>query len=595
MKLLISLVMVAGLLFPFSVISASASEKISSDTLLIMQVQTGGVGSSAASEEYILLYNDSKIDIKITNWCVEYSSAADNLGFKSCIVPPDSATDIFVLADGYVTFATPSFVTKNPGLTPDVVFTGGMNATSGHVRIRDASRNEIDKVGWGAAVNPEKASAIAHGSGEVLSRNSEATILDTGDNSVDFSSRPILGNIESGLYEQEIVIDLCANIAGVQTSPPAGMLVDEAGNCFEDYCPNISGLQLTVPEGYEKLLLSDECTLIPLEDSLLYITELYPNAPGTDAGQEFIEVFNPNNSSVNMKGYSVQVGPAFSTKYVFEDLELAPKKYMHFSDTFTGIVLPNSTGVQLRLISPAGRIVSETPVYADAKDNESWSLINGSWEYTTQITPSAENKSSPKNVEVVASATTSLQPCPAGKFRNPATNRCKNIEAATGSLVPCDNDEFRNPLTNRCNKIKSSTSSLTPCKPGQVRNSETNRCRNSNSTSSTLIPCKPGQVRNPATNRCRSVVAAGSELKPCEEGKERNPETNRCRKVATLSSANGSTLGSVTDIPVKSSEGQVNWGIITLAILGTAGYMLYEWRSELQQKLAHARQSSWRQ
>ncbi len=52
-------------------------------------------------------------------------------------------------------------------------------------------------------------------------------------------------------------VDLCPNIAGVQTTLPAGMTVDGSGNCITppvivDLCTNLAGVQETVPAGMEK-------------------------------------------------------------------------------------------------------------------------------------------------------------------------------------------------------------------------------------------------------------------------------------------------------------------------------------------------------
>jgi hypothetical protein len=70
-----------------------------------------------------------------------------------------------------------------------------------------------------------------------------------------------------------------------------------------------------------------------------------------------------------------------------------------------------------------------------------------------------------------------LPDCPAGKFRNPETNRCKSYETLTSILAACAEGYYRNPETNRCKKITKATATLTPCKEGYERNPETNRCR----------------------------------------------------------------------------------------------------------------------
>lgn len=143
-----------------------------------------------------------------------------------------------------------------------------------------------------------------------------------------------------------------------------------------------------------------------------------------------------------------------------------------------------------------------------------------------------------------------LPACPAGKYRNPETNRCRNIESDTG-LKPCAADQIRNPETNRCRSIFASDSGLTPC--------------------------KPGQTRNPDTNRCRSNASAAGVLKACAANQERNPETNRCRKKATSQTASTE----VKDIESKMQADRGGWLLAGTAGIGLASYGMAEWREEI--------------
>lgn len=507
-----------------------------SSSIVIYQLQTAGGGSGTATEEVVLLLNAGNADVDITNWCIEYSSGNDNTGFRACLEPPDSKTQLWLPVAGMVSFATEAFMLSHPGFTSDVIMSGGMNSSTGHLRLLDSQTVEIDKVGWGSAVSPEGTAVPAHATGMVLSRNVLAEDIDTDDNSVDFSENLIAPIITSDTYEVEVVIDQCPNIEGVQAELPDGHLFNSDNDCVYDMCPTIIGLQNEVPEGYF-LNEQDECEQLPLEDATIFITEVYPNSPSYDTGNEFVELYNPNDREVFLEGYRIEVGPSYMNSYALPSIYLPPKSYSAFSDEETGLVLPNATGVALRLISPAGSVVSESTMYTNAPEDESWALIENTWVYTNQITRAAQNKPFLlPTVDEEEGVTSVYAPCPEGKFRNPLTNRCKLINSTTSQLVPCGADEFRNPETNRCKKIASTSSSLVPC----------------------------------------------------GEGQERNPETNRCRNVAVLSSTN-SSLTNITDVQPVATEGSLNWPIIVLALLGTIGYMIYEWRSELQQFVRHHR------
>ena len=530
MKFLLSLLLIFSVFF---VTPSSAKANAASESLVIYQVQTAGAVSGTATEELIFLYNLSTIPVNVSDWCIVYSSVNDNVGFEACVDRPDELTDIWLESGGILSFATPAFIQANSEFQEDFTMPGGMSSSGGHIRIIDEVDNEIDKIGWGGAIAPEGVAALPHDTGEVLSRDLTKEVIDSDDNFVDFSSMVIVSEISSGLYEEERIIDLCSNIDGVQAELPTGYLQDEVDACFEDVCINIEGLQISLPEGYE-FTAELECSTVPLEDSVIFITELLPNAPSVDTGQEFIELFNPNTTSVNLLGYTLELGPSFTKRHIFEEIEILPSQYKVFSDTETGIVLPNSNGAALRLISPFGNVVSESSVYSNAQDDESWSLVEDQWIWTNQITPEAANRPFLiESVNEVAGVTSVLAPCPVGKFRNPETNRCKNIATTTSQLQPCGADEFRNPETNRCKKIDSGTAALGPC----------------------------------------------------PEGQERNPDTNRCRTVATLTSGTINPSQTVTDIPVEEVDGSINWAIIIPVLIATVLYIVYEWRVEIRQKI----------
>jgi hypothetical protein len=534
-------VLFSSVLPSFSSLPATAL----SNTIVIQQVQTGGAGTGTATHELILLKNLSADAVDVTGWCVDYLSATAATTTKlTCLLSSDVKTKLLVHAGGIVILASNEMVAANPGLSADAVFSAGLAAAGGHVRLRDAANQEIDRVGWGTAAQAEGGlPATPHVSGQSLSRLQETDV-----NSADFISQPIQYPLVSGLYEEIIIIDQCPNLEAVQETIPEGYMKNSSGDCLLDLCQNIEGLQIEVPVTHTQVSGQQTCEPIPLEDAIILITELLPNAKSYDTGKEFIELYNPNDRDVNLGGYTLQAGPAYTKSFVFDQRFIGAKSYLVLSDTETGLTLPN-TSASLRLLSAAGVVVDETALYSNPKDDIVWALVAGEWIYSNQQTPGAANLPYllPAVDETVATAV--YAPCPAGKYRNPDTNRCRTIERAVSTLKPCDEDEERNPLTNRCRKVK---------------------------TAAALAPCKPGQVRNPETNRCRLVQTA---VKPCPEGQERNPDTNRCRKIKAVSDT--AVLGaSVIDQP-SVTKPAANVPVVLIILLLTAAYIVYEWRIEI--------------
>jgi hypothetical protein len=471
------------------------------------------------------------------------------------------------------------------GVIPDGTFTAGMASGGGHLRILDSSGNEKDKFGWGTAISPETIAAVAPSSGSSANRKADLNgLIDTDNNSQDFintAPSPQGGGLGT--------VDLCPNLEGSQQILPSGYEVSVNGDCVVtpvsvDECLNLEGDQQTVPTGYQKNL-AGECilddTAEPEPNSYLPVTvsELLPNpaSPLTDDEDEFIELYNPNNSPVNLGGYKLQSGSSFNYLYTLPNMMLPAKSYLALYSADTNLVLSNS-GSAAKISDPNGVEFHSSEAYQTIGEDESWALVDGEWVVTDQVTPNAPNLSPTLFFEETGGKG-GLEPCPEGKYRNPITNRCRNIE--TGSILqPCSSDQYRSPETNRCRK-KEEASTLQACAADQYRNPETNRCRKVSSGSSSLKSCNFDQYRNPETNRCKKIEAL-SNLKACEEGQERNPETNRCRKVAGVNSGGLDSVATAAGNPV-------SYPALGIVGAGLAGYAIFEYRIEISKIFAKSK------
>ena len=135
---------------------------------------------------------------------------------------------------------------------------------------------------------------------------------------------------------------------------------------------------------------------IPAADAGLappQISELLPNPapPQTDANDEFIELYNPNDKAFDLSGFILQTGTTSTHDYTFPDgTLLEPKTFEAFYITKTKLTLSNSEG-QARLQDPSGKTLTQSDVYVSAKDGQSWVLAAGKWQWTTKPTPGATN------------------------------------------------------------------------------------------------------------------------------------------------------------------------------------------------------------
>jgi hypothetical protein len=123
------------------------------------------------------------------------------------------------------------------------------------------------------------------------------------------------------------------------------------------------------------------------------INEILPNpaSPQTDADDEFIELYNPNDSNFDLTGFKLAFGSKNPKKYTFpEGTVLSPKQFKAFMSGETSISLSN-TEAQVWLLDPNDKVITQSEPYTKAKDGQSWALDSGRWIWTSVPTPNEIN------------------------------------------------------------------------------------------------------------------------------------------------------------------------------------------------------------
>ena len=460
----------------------------SSAFIVITNIRAGGQNS--ATEEGIVIYNNSSVEVDITNWCFTNKSS-----IKFACITPENQGKIFLPGYSYGTI-----VSLEAQINPDTAFytslyqqtnrtSGAIIASSDTISLLDTNGEMVDSYTWSSGI----------GATQQWSRMKSPSAADV---YVDTNSA---SDWQKTTYDS---FPVSQTDYRATEQPPGGP--DEPTEPTEPVDP-----------------ASPPAKLFPA-----IITELLPNAVGSDTGNEYIEIFNPNaEEGISLKGYTLSIGPSLEKVLILGEYSLLPGEYKIFTNAELGYTLLN-TSSKVMLKTNTGVISTEVPAYTSPPEGESWAHINGVWQYTNQPTPAAENRISSVDDDDSNPVKTALtivpKPCAANQYRSTETNRCRLI-AATQAAVQ------------------------TPCKVGQQRNLETNRCRN-NTTSSTSTECK--------------------------EGQEKNPETNRCRTIKQLAPAGFGVKGATE------KQGDVGWYVL-VAIVGIAllvvGYAAWEWRVELKQ------------
>lgn len=516
----------------------------------------------SSTKEFIELYNPTTTSMQTNGWKLVYSNVSGS-NVKTVALLPQSIEPL-----SYVVYASSDFISEQSLLDPllsglvPTLYTG-MADTGGSLTMYapvpiDADYPDgymlVDKIGWrNTTVGIDDEENIMLSGLQSAKRCTDASqmYVSRSSNQLDFYISATHQLFEDG--------DMCVDLAGdadesIEPTPAEDPpLVDDQDQPAES------------TPGSEEEPSQEAVVQIPaLSCEGVIIHEIYPNSPGDDSGNEFIELYNSTPDVINLNGCSIEQGTAY---YTFNSkVLLDPGDYILISDAISGITLPNSSGGTVRLVSAAQVEISSSQYPADMAEDVSWSYFEDDYSLTYSITPGRRNVHTP------------LKPCEAGYERSQETGRCNKIVlAAVESVAVCGTGYWLNEQTGRCNKLEEPTE-LAPCKPGQERNPETGRCRNIVSYSSTtLMPCPTGQYRNPETNRCK-LLPITKILEPCPEGQERNPETNRCRKTVLASAGSQST--EVIDIPATPSSPAGSLMTISFVCAGALSYALYEWRQE---------------
>lgn len=533
-KLLFTAAFFATLCMGFMTPAVSASAV----PALITEVQTGFIDNASGLEypkqEFIEIANISSSVLSLNGWRIEYLSAAHD--------GTAAPTSVLVELQGSLPLngqALFSYVGYNPAMS-DLGFGMGSTSTSGmlaksggHIRMVTADGTQIDCVAWGSAV------AIA-GCDKVNALPSTGQTM----------QRP---HSDNGSYDKILGIKSMAPPTpkgGEIYTPSPGPSNPSPGS------PQTPGVDPEVPEEPQEPQEPEPTE--PEESqscSVIELSEVLPNPMGDDASGEFIELYNSSDQAVSLNGCSLRLGTTGKTYTFASDAQMAVHEYKAFYYGTTALQLSNSGG-EVWLLAPG---VQSSLTYPSSTDDQAWALIDGAWQTTFRPTPNAQNvlyipgeSDDDTTTDIIAA---SIEPCPVGKYRNPATNRCKNTDSEPAA-----------------------------CDAGQERNPETNRCRKIATTSSTTTPCEPGQERNPLTNRCRKIASSTSTTTACAEGQERNPETNRCRKVAGASTSKASP----DDTAGKANQ---NYRILIAVLILIAGYALYEYRQDIRSNFNKLRSS----
>lgn len=123
------------------------------------------------------------------------------------------------------------------------------------------------------------------------------------------------------------------------------------------------------------------------------ITELLPNpqGTGTDSVDEYIELYNSNEVAFDLTGFTLQTGLVTKHSYVFPAGSfIAAHGFRALYAHETGLSMSNTSG-QVTLLDRSKQSIAQSDPYDSAPDGQPWALANGTWYWTTKMTPATTN------------------------------------------------------------------------------------------------------------------------------------------------------------------------------------------------------------
>lgn len=353
-----------------------------------------GNPSPNASQEFIELYNNTASDIDLTGWHVQYASATKT----DWTSPSRNVTLSGTLQAGkYYLITSTNYLVD----ISQLAFSATLAQTGGQLRLLDKAGNLQDLIGWGNAAMALGLAVAAPDAGNSLVRltNSDGFNL-TGDNSTDFlislTSTPATENIIT-LSPSDTDLDLTSTDPSLTLAPSPPVII-----------------------GYPEIEISE---LLP-----------NPAAPQTDAKDEYVELYNPNNFDIDLTGFTIITGTSSTHKYVIKGVIISGGGYSGFYSAGTGLSLNNTTG-KAALLNPDGTLADQTDIYVKAPAGQAWIFAGGAWVWTTSPTPSADNVLTPPTVVLSKQKTSTPKAKAAKKVTAKKTKTSKKSAPANKPLA----------------------------------------------------------------------------------------------------------------------------------------------------------------
>jgi len=361
--------------------------------LIINEVYYDTIGDDS-KEEFIELYNPLNSSINLEGWMLEDNSSSGEYIFDKLIIASKSYLILARNESGFVNLF---------GFKPDLTnFNLNLNNNGDYLKLIDDGDHLIDKISW--ELSPTDCPGVKTGESLERSPFGSDNIIASSQPTPGFGLPlpPVINTFEINL--DEIVLDYTLKKTTffdrleVYLDKGFGFQLEETYFSLPEKI-EVNNLDLATSymiklrliANYRDKKYSFDCQPINFSTEYDYsdevvINELYPSPK--EGEDEFIELYNSSNRSVNLKGW--QLADKTKNHYITNSLIIPPKNYLLLTKFQTGLSLNNS-GDRIRLVYPDGSI-SDQISYPTVNKGVSWSKNDkGEFRQTSQPTPGDKN------------------------------------------------------------------------------------------------------------------------------------------------------------------------------------------------------------
>lgn len=364
--------------------------------LLLSEVQTGS--SASAFDEYIELAVVGSEHVSVTDWRLMYTSAtttAPALGCQLAVFVGSFTPGAYILVASAEYVAAPDIVVAATYTHTPCTSNSVLSPSKGIVSLIDELGVVRDQFSYGSIVGSADTQAVSVTSTsrifERLANPDTGELIDTDSSAQDFLT--VSMGTPGVLPQPAAPVDTPTE---PEPTPVEEVVIPEPEPVDTGEMPSTPLPEPPVAIDEQQSPTPEQPTVPPQPTSYptILLNELYidPASPLTDSNDEWVELYNPNDTAVELAGYVVATGSKYAYSYTFgADARLEPKAFLILSSGDTPLALANSEGAA-RVSSPVGAILDQV-TYETAKTGQSWARgPDGLWLWTTMPTPAAENQ-----------------------------------------------------------------------------------------------------------------------------------------------------------------------------------------------------------